>query len=128
MQDFLLPTISYVGRPGELSYFAQVEALYTALDIEMPLLYPRHRSTIVEKKISRMAGKLDLQLSDVLEPGKAADIIAERGGDKLFSELDNTTQGISNMLESLKATIVAADPNLENAFAKTSGSIVNPLG
>jgi|GEM_PF-5553134 len=128
LQDFLLPTVSYVGGPGELSYFAQVEALYSALEIEMPLLYPRHRITLVEKKIGRMAGKLDLQLSDILEPGKAADIIAERGGGKLFKELDDTTQNISKMLEALKQTMVAEDPNLENAFTKTSGSIENNLG
>ena len=31
MQDYLLPTVAYVGGPGELAYFAQSHVIYERL-------------------------------------------------------------------------------------------------
>ena len=41
IQDFLLPTVAYIGGPAEISYFAQSEVLYRNLLGRMPVMLPR---------------------------------------------------------------------------------------
>ncbi|WP_338082714.1 bacillithiol biosynthesis cysteine-adding enzyme BshC [Exiguobacterium algae] len=57
MQDFLLPTLGYVGGPGEISYWLQLRPLFHLFDWKMPLLLPRLGALIVssndEKKLSQ---------------------------------------------------------------------------
>ncbi|MGH1363624.1 MAG: bacillithiol biosynthesis cysteine-adding enzyme BshC [Calditrichia bacterium] len=128
LQDFLLPTVAYVGGPGEIAYFSQVEALYRCLDIEMPLLYPRHRVSLIEKKVARMVDKLGLDMHSVLTPGKASAELIERGGSEIFKALDDAGIAIQELIGGLKDSILAADPQLESAFNKTGGSINNSFG
>jgi len=50
LQDFLLPTVAYVGGPSEISYFAQLKKVYSLFDIPMPLIVPRWSGTVIDKK------------------------------------------------------------------------------
>ena len=43
----LLPTVAYMAGPGELSYFAQVSAVASALSVAIPLALPRTSVRIV---------------------------------------------------------------------------------
>ena len=58
MQDTLLPTAAYVGGPGEISYFAQINALFPAFGIGAPVVYPRAAFTLVEPAMQRLLDKL----------------------------------------------------------------------
>ncbi|MCK8824070.1 bacillithiol biosynthesis cysteine-adding enzyme BshC [Fuchsiella alkaliacetigena] len=60
VQEYLLPTLAYVGGPGEIAYHAQLKSLYSELNLEMPLLYPRQSITIVESRIADYLDKYDL--------------------------------------------------------------------
>jgi bacillithiol synthase len=47
----LLPTVAYLAGPGELAYFAQVGAVSSALDFEVPLALPRTSMRVVPHEI-----------------------------------------------------------------------------
>jgi len=47
-QDYLLPTVAYVGGPGELAYFAQSRVLYNRLLGRMPVVTARASFTLLD--------------------------------------------------------------------------------
>src|SRR5258707_4990545 len=65
VQDFLLPTVAYIGGPSEISYFAQSEVLYRCLLGRMPVMLPRAGFTVVDTKAQRLLKQYGLQVEDV---------------------------------------------------------------
>lgn len=53
LQDTLLPTLAYIGGPGEIAYYAQMRAFYDVMDCPMPVILPRFSATFVEGNIRR---------------------------------------------------------------------------
>jgi len=63
-QDTILPTLTYVGGPSEISYFAQLSKVYRAFNVTMPIIYPRSTGTIVEERVMKTMEKYQLQITD----------------------------------------------------------------
>lgn len=63
----ILPTVGYVGGPGELRYLnAQASALYQPLGVWRQPPVPRWSGTVVEAWADRLLGRLDLTLEQLL--------------------------------------------------------------
>jgi uncharacterized protein YllA (UPF0747 family) len=74
----LLPTVAYMGGPGEIAYFAQVSAVAEALGGPLSLVLPRWSATVVEPAVDRMLGRLGMVIDDVKAPHIAERRIGER--------------------------------------------------
>jgi bacillithiol biosynthesis cysteine-adding enzyme BshC len=74
----MVPSVAYVGGPGEIAYFAQVSAVAEALGVAAPLIVPRWSATIVEPAVDRMLGRLGMVVDDVRTPHLAERRIGER--------------------------------------------------
>jgi bacillithiol biosynthesis cysteine-adding enzyme BshC len=74
----LLPTVAYMGGPGEIAYFAQVSAVADALGTTAPLVVPRWSATVIEPAVDRMLGRLGMVIDDVRSPHLAERRIGER--------------------------------------------------
>ncbi|WP_353047710.1 MULTISPECIES: bacillithiol biosynthesis cysteine-adding enzyme BshC [unclassified Exiguobacterium] len=63
MQEYLFPTLGYVGGPGEIAYWLQLRPLFHELGWKMPLLLPRLGGVIVsrndEKKLRQESVTLE---------------------------------------------------------------------
>src|SRR5260370_6907700 len=57
VQDYLLPTLAYVGGPAEVAYFAQSAVVYEQLLGRVTPILPRISATLVEPKIGRLLSK-----------------------------------------------------------------------
>jgi bacillithiol biosynthesis cysteine-adding enzyme BshC len=77
----IVPTVAYVGGPGEMAYFAQVGAVAEAMGAPTPLVVPRWSATIVEPSVDRMLGRLGMMVEDVRVPHLAERRIGERAMD-----------------------------------------------
>src|SRR5215472_13650846 len=53
VQDYLVPTVAFIGGPAELSYIAQSEVVYHHLLGRMPVMLPRAGFTLVDTKASK---------------------------------------------------------------------------
>lgn len=95
-QDYLFSTGFYIGGPGEISYFAQVNPLYEIFDIEEPFIYPRASASIVEQGVNQVLKKHSFTYTDI------------------FSDEDELIKRI------VKAS---SEINLESLFAKSSEDI-----
>ncbi len=93
LQDTWLPTVAYVGGPGELAYFAQMPSLYAAFDVPMPIIVPRAHVRLVDETTRRALSRLDLtstQACGSFEEALAAaraEASGESGGDHLGQSL-----------------------------------------
>lgn len=67
VQDYLLPTLSYVAGPGEIAYFAQFKSLYDWAGLPMPVVFPRSSLTLVESRTRRVMEQYGLDLPGMTE-------------------------------------------------------------
>ncbi len=78
VERVVLPTVTYVGGPGEVAYFAQVSAVADALRVATPRIAPRWSTTIVEPRIRRCLDELGLAVEDLTDPHAAEGRVARR--------------------------------------------------
>jgi len=71
VESFVFPTLAYVGGPGEIGYFGQVNALFEACDILPPVVVPRFSGVVVESRIEKALAKLELDFADLSRPRDA---------------------------------------------------------
>jgi bacillithiol biosynthesis cysteine-adding enzyme BshC len=64
IQDYLQPTIAYVGGAAEIAYFAQSEVLYRELLGRVTPVLPRGSTTLIEPGVARLLDKNRLQPRD----------------------------------------------------------------
>jgi bacillithiol biosynthesis cysteine-adding enzyme BshC len=63
LQDYLLPTVAYVGGLSETSYFGQLKGVYGNLGVTMPVMQPRISATLLEPGTTRIVEKYHLKPS-----------------------------------------------------------------
>lgn len=127
LQDSVLPTAAYVGGPGEIAYFAQLEPLYRAFSLPMPLVLPRARFRVVDDKVARVLAKLGLSSSDA---ARAEDVLlaelrahassGPRTGESVERAL---VTSIDQLLDDARAELVAAGSGVDVALDKTRATI-----
>ena len=64
----ILPTVAYCAGPGELAYFAQVDAVARAMDVASQLAVPRWSCTLLEPHVEAVLQRLVLQREDLRDP------------------------------------------------------------
>jgi len=133
MQDFLLPTVAYVGGPAEIAYFAQLRGVYEAFAVAMPAVFPRQSMTLLEKKIAHVLEKYHLQIEDFwTAQGTAAEeligrIVKREAADGLFAPVAAARDELSQRLGELKTRSTAIDPTLGAFIEKEQGKISHQL-
>ncbi|MET0386271.1 MAG: bacillithiol biosynthesis cysteine-adding enzyme BshC [Polyangiales bacterium] len=103
IQDTLLPTAAYVGGPAEVAYFAQLPPLYAAFGVPPPLIAPRARLCLLERRCSRGLAQLGLTPQDI-----------SRGEDTLLAELSAAAP--TSALPSAEAFELALGHGLERVL------------
>jgi bacillithiol biosynthesis cysteine-adding enzyme BshC len=129
-QDFVLPTVFYIGGPSEVSYFAQIMPLYDFYKIEAPIVYPRSSATILEKNISSIIEKYEIDLNQLLlDPEKLKkkiiDSISNSSIDTIFNE---TVNNIAREMDQLKEKLFEFDKTLSDSASKYSERILKYVG
>jgi bacillithiol biosynthesis cysteine-adding enzyme BshC len=129
MQDYLLPTISYIGGPSEIAYMAQAQVLYKNLLGRMPVMFPRNSFTLLDSRAEKLMARYRLSLPDLFtHPDKVRSAIAAQlvpaGLAGEFSVLESS---LTKSLESLRHNLHSFDPTLEAAAQKSSAKMLYQL-
>ncbi len=69
MQDYLFPTLAYIGGPGEIAYWTRLRPLFHHFDWTMPLLIPRMGAVMLQAKEEKGLRRHGLSLEQVLQTG-----------------------------------------------------------
>lgn len=131
VQDTLLPTVGYVGGPGEINYFAQVQPLYAHFELEPPLLLPRARFRLLDVRTRRRLGQLGVAANDVCQSTDQllSRVAAPSPATTSPSRLRDTVERqILPAVDALVATVGAeADPSLQKLAKRTRQRVVYRL-
>lgn len=120
VQDYLLPTMAYVGGAAEIAYFGQGAAVYKALLGRATPILPRFSASIVEAKPQALLERYALSVPDVFQgPDALRETLAKRAlasdlqaaFDRAESSLKHSLGSIQQSLERLDKTLVEAATN-----------------
>ena len=120
VQDFLLPTLAYVGGPSEVAYFAQAAVVYEQLLGRVTPVLPRLSATVVEPRMHALLSKYGITVADVLQREVIlGEFLSQR---TLPTQVADAFAGASLSLEQslsqLRAPLQRLDPTLVAAADK----------
>lgn len=130
LQDSWLPTVAYVGGPGEIAYFAQLPPLYAAFDLPTPLVVPRARFRVIDDASRRLLDHLGIDADALSAPRETllGRLVRPTGDHPDPVALE------AALLDPLRAALAAfgphadaLDPGLARATAKTTGTVVEAV-
>ncbi|MDD1369078.1 bacillithiol biosynthesis cysteine-adding enzyme BshC, partial [Bacillus sp. MHSD17] len=64
MQEYVFPTLAFIGGPGELAYWSELQQVFHTIGFRMPPVVPRITITYIERDIATDLHDLQLQESD----------------------------------------------------------------
>jgi len=114
VQDYLLPTLAYVGGAAEVAYFAQAGAVYEALLGRITPVVPRFSATLIEPKIKVLLEKYGLAVTTVLEgPEVLRETIgARRLPPNLQTSFEQATAGVERTMKAVRESLAELDKTL----------------
>ena len=120
VQDYLLPTVCYLGGGAEIAYFAQTCEAYRVLNRPVTPILHRQSFTVVESKQRKVLEKFDLSLSrlfDGIEKTmlQMAETNVASGTAKLFADVE---EKINTELDRLDQHLAQIDPTVAANLAK----------
>jgi bacillithiol synthase len=129
VQDYVLPTVAYVGGPAELAYMAQSEVLYRELLGRMPVMVSRGGFTLLDARTAKLMDRYGLMIPAFFH---GDDAVRDRVARKLvppalteeFSEVRRT---VSQSVERLRDDLSGFDATLAAAAGKSSAKILYQL-
>jgi bacillithiol biosynthesis cysteine-adding enzyme BshC len=122
IQDFMLPTIAYIGGPAELSYLAQSNVLYRELLGRQPMALHRAGFTLLDAHSRKLMGRYRLEVTDFFhgeEPLRekiAKTLIAP----ELTALMTETKAATARSLSRLKSELTAFDVTLGKALERST--------
>ncbi|HKW19323.1 MAG TPA: bacillithiol biosynthesis cysteine-adding enzyme BshC [Terriglobales bacterium] len=131
VQDYLLPTLAYVGGAAEVAYFAQAAVTYEVLLGRVSPVLPRFSATMVEIKIQALLEKNHLSATDAFQgPETLRGVIGERRlPPNLQSSFEHATAAVERSMKAVRESIAQLDKTLiesaENAESKMIYQIAN---
>ncbi len=129
VQDYLLPTVAYIGGPAELAYLAQSKVIYDDVLGRMPVVLARSAFTLIDERAAKLMGRYELGLPCFFH---GEDCLREKISAKLVpaevtADFQNVVQSTAAALDRLKVGLTAFDPTLSAALDKSRAKILYQL-
>jgi bacillithiol biosynthesis cysteine-adding enzyme BshC len=131
VQDFLLPTLTYIGGAAEVAYFAQAGAVYEILVNRTTPVLSRFSATLIEPKVKGLLDKYNLTTPEIFE---APEVLREAIGARrlppnLQNSFENATAVVEHSMKAVRESLAELDKTLiesaENAESKMLYQINN---
>ncbi len=112
-----LPTVAYVGGPGELAYLAQVPRLFEALGVPRPAPVPRLAGLLVEPRVRKALDRFGLAAADLERPESELLGAAARGAlpPSAAAALESLRAALEGGFQALAREAAAVDRTLERS-------------
>jgi bacillithiol biosynthesis cysteine-adding enzyme BshC len=126
LQDTLLPTVAYVGGPGEVAYFAQLAPLYPRFGLPVPLVLLRDRFLLTDLRMQAFLRDRGLVPADLAKPQEdLLQYLAPHGAPDQRERLAQMLAALQ--LDALGRELTALDPNLAKTATRAHDAIADIL-
>ena len=114
IESAILPTVAYLGGPGELRYLALTPPVYDRLGIRRQLPLPRWSGVIVEPRVDRVLEKFGVQLTELFSPPGAleARLVRAQLPPEAIEALDRLRHALDEGYAVLERAATEIDPTL----------------
>jgi bacillithiol biosynthesis cysteine-adding enzyme BshC len=125
MQDYLLPTLCYVGGPTEVAYFAQVEVVYRNLLGRVTPVLPRISATLVEPRQAKLLDRYQIGIPDTFRgPEKFREYVAGRAlPSSIMTSFDSAAAYLEQAIVAIEEPLATLDPTLKDAAQNAAGKM-----
>ena len=125
VQDYVLPTVAYVGGPAELAYMAQSQVLYRELLGRMPVMVSRGGFTLLDARTAKLIERYGLTVPEFFH---GEDSVRERIARRLVppaltEEFTKVRRTVSQSVERLRDDLTGFDATLAAAVNKSAAKI-----
>src|SRR5579883_928595 len=129
VQDYVLPTIAYVGGPAELAYMAQSQVLYDDLLGRMPVMLARSSFTLLDARTAKLMHRYGLPITSFFhgDTDIREHIARQLVPPSLSREFEQTRSTVADSLDRLCADLVSFDATLAKAADKTRAKMLYQL-
>ncbi len=127
-QDYLLPTIAYIGGPSEIAYFGQLKEVYKYFGISMPVIFPRTSVTIIESRVKNFLEKYNLNFGELFDSGSLTKKLIKNLSDTDTEELfENMKEELTAVFYTYEKELNKIDSNQTAAFSKRNQQFMESL-
>jgi len=128
-QDYLLPTVAYVGGPGELAYLAQSEVAYRLLLGRMPVVMARSGFTILDVRSQKLLERYHMAITQVMtyEGGLKERVAQALVPQSVGKSLEAAAAEVTRQIDRLQSDLQGFDQTLAAAVAKSRAKILYQL-
>ena len=117
-QEVILPNIGYVGGPGEIAYWLQLQSLFQHYSIPFPIIVPRKSAMIIDKNIENKMQKLDMSILDIFQDIHLLKKEFVKKNSQNSLSLEKEKHFMKIVIESLKTKAILIDKSLEGFIMK----------
>jgi bacillithiol synthase len=118
MQDYLLPTLAYVGGAAEVAYFAQVGTVYEALLGRTTPIVSRFSATLIEPKPQALLERYRLSFPDLFH---GPEPLREKiGANLLGTNLQSSFEQVKTAIEKSMAAVQEALAHLDKTLVESA--------
>jgi len=118
VESAILPTVGYVGGPGELRYLTLAEAVYQPLGIVQQVAEPRWSGILVDATTDRALEKFGATLEELLAPGERLEsrVVRRQLPPEVPAALSHLRESIASNYEILANAARDIDPTIERTM------------
>ena len=126
-QDYIFPTLAYIGGPAEVAYFAQIKDLHNHFGVQCPIVYPRITATIIDQSSLRTAEKYNLKLMDLADEkavqARIKELVESMIPDGLSNKMEQDREEIIAKILELDSYLEELDQGVRKTVQKTKGKV-----
>lgn len=118
VESALLPTVAYLGGPGELSYLVLTPPVYRAMEIRQQLPLPRWSGVMLEPRVERVLQKFQITLEDLLAPAGAleARLVRSQLPPEALEALASVRHAVEQGYDTIARSATEIDPTLARSI------------
>ncbi|PFZ08625.1 bacillithiol biosynthesis cysteine-adding enzyme BshC [Bacillus pseudomycoides] len=126
MQEYIFPTLAFIGGPGEIAYWSELQQVFHVFGFQMPPVVPRLTISYMERDIITDLHDLQLQESDPFV--NDIDMLREEWlSNQIEEPIDNqfieATEKMMDVHTSLQQFVKKIDPGLQQFAEKNEWKI-----
>ncbi|ENQ3104593.1 bacillithiol biosynthesis cysteine-adding enzyme BshC [Bacillus cereus] len=130
MQEYIFPTLAFIGGPGEIAYWSELQQVFHAVDFQMPPVVPRLTISYIERDIETDLQDLQIQESEVFSTGIPAlreKWLSKQVEEPIDSHFMNASEQIGAIHTSLQQFVQKVSPGLRDFAKKNELKIMQQL-